>query len=45
MRGKIELIKKGLGRVINEKEESFILSLPMEVEEGDIAEVEFEKDN
>lgn len=44
MRGKIELIKKGLGRVINEKEESFILSLPMEVEEGDIAEVEFEKD-
>jgi len=44
MQGKIELIKKGLGRIVNEREETPILSLPMEVEEGDIAEVEFDRD-
>ena len=44
MRGKIELIKKGFGKIIFDKKESPVLSLPIEVEDGDIAEVEFEND-
>lgn len=41
MQGKIELIKKGFGKIIMGNKESSIVSLPMEVENEDIAEVEF----
>ena len=44
MRGKVELIKKGFGKIVFENKESPVLSLPMEVEDGDIAEVEFENE-
>jgi cold shock CspA family protein len=45
MRGKVLLIKKGFGKIIFNKSESPVLTLPMEVEDGDIAEVEFENKN
>jgi len=44
MRGKVELIKKGFGKIVFEDKESPVLNLPMEVEDGDIAEVEFENE-
>ncbi len=44
MRGKVSLIKKGFGKIVFEDKESPVLNLPMEVEDGDIAEVEFENE-
>jgi len=44
MKGKISLIKKGLGKIVFDKKESPVLSLPLEVEDGDIAEVEFDNE-
>ena len=40
---KIELVKKGLGKIIGDNFESPIVSLPMEVEDGDLAEIEFDE--
>jgi len=44
MRGKVSLIKKGFGKIVFEDKESPVLNLPMEVEDGDIAEVEFKNE-
>jgi len=44
MKGKVSLIKQGLGKIVFDKKESPVLSLPLEVEDGDIADVDFENE-
>ena len=45
MKGKVILIKKGLGKIILENKETPVLTLPDSFEDGDLVEVEFEDNN
>jgi len=41
MRGRVSLIKKGFGKIVFDTKESPVLSLPIEADDGDIADVDF----